>query len=145
MRGIRREEDEISKRLSRSAERVSKIRESEAELFRQLARLRLDPSIQKELDDAISASETRTRTQLKAHAEDLSQTESAVAEIDARLTGLTAERAEALKQFESHQSELRALAGRLGASIAADPSFSSKREQAAALADIAARSMRKTE
>ena len=56
MRDIRREEDEISTRLARSAERVAKIRESEAELFRQLAQLRLDPAVQGELDGAISAS-----------------------------------------------------------------------------------------
>ena len=145
MRDIRREEDEISKRLSRSAERISKIRESEAELFRQLARLRLDPSVQAELDGAISAAETRARAQLKAHAKDLGQAEKAVAEIDARLARLTAERAEALAQFDSQQSQLKALAGKLGASIARDPAFAAKQQQAAALAEVAAQSMRKTE
>jgi hypothetical protein len=145
MRDIRREEDEISKRLARSAERVSKIRATEAELFRQLARLRLDPALQGELDGAISAAETKARAQLKAHASDLGKAERAVAEIDARLSRLTADRAAALKQFETHQAELKALAGRLGASIARDPAFAAKREEAAALAEIAAQSMRKTE
>ena len=37
LRDIRREEDEIAKRLARSAELVTKIRETEGELFRQLA------------------------------------------------------------------------------------------------------------
>ncbi|HTM76046.1 MAG TPA: hypothetical protein VL133_00235, partial [Devosia sp.] len=54
MRDIRREEDEISKRLARSAERISKIREGEAELFLQLAQLRVDPAVQAELDGRIS-------------------------------------------------------------------------------------------
>ena len=145
MRDIRREEDEISKRLARSAERISKIRESEAELFRQLARLRLDPSVQGELDGAISAAEAKARAQLKAHAGDLNKAEKAVAEIDARLSTLTAERAAALKLFETHQAELKALASRLGGSIARDPVFSAKRAEASALAEIAAQSMRKTE
>lgn len=145
MRDIRREEDEISKRLARAADRISKIREGEAELFRQLARLRLDPAIQGELDGAISAAETRARAQVKAHAKDLSRAESAVAEIDARLSQLTTERAAVLKKYETHQAELRALANSLGASIARDPAFAAKQEQAVALAEVAAQSMRKTE
>jgi hypothetical protein len=145
MRDIRREEDEISKRLARSAERISKIRESEAELFRQLAQLRLDPSVQGELDGAISAAEAKARERLKAHAKDLSKAEKDVAESDAALGQLTAERAEALKLFETHQAELKALAGKLGTTIARDPAFAAKRQQATELADVAAQSMRKTE
>ena len=45
LRDIRREEDEIAKRLARSAELVTKIRATEGELFRQLAKVRLDPAI----------------------------------------------------------------------------------------------------
>src|SRR5690606_37221985 len=97
MRDIRREEDEISKRLARSADRITKIRETEAELFRQLARLRLDPAVQGELDGTISSAETRAREQLKAHAKALSAAEAAIAETDAALGRLTSERAEALR------------------------------------------------
>ena len=61
MRDIRREEDEISRRLARSTEVVAKIKESEAELFRQLAQLRLDPAIQAELDGRISSAESKAR------------------------------------------------------------------------------------
>ena len=68
-----------------------------------------------------------------------------MAESDATLSRLTAERAEALKLFEGHQSELKALAAKLGASIAREPAFAAKRAQATELADIAAQSMRKTE
>lgn len=145
MRDIRREEDDISSRLARSAERIAKIKEGEAELFRQLAQLRLDPTVQGELDGAISAAEAKAREQLKAHAKDLGKAEKAVAESDAALALLTAERAEALKAFETHQAELKALAGKLGASIARDPAFAAKRSQATELADVAAQSMRKTE
>lgn len=145
MRDIRREEDEISKRLARSAERVTKIKENEAELFRQLAQIRLDPAIQGELDGAISAAEAKARDMLKTHAKDLGRAEQDVAESDATLARLTAERAEALRLFESHQAGLKALAAKLGASIARDPSFAAKRSEATELADVAAQSMRKTE
>ena len=145
MRDIRREEDEISKRLARSADRISKIRESEAELLRQLARLRLDPAVQGELDGAITAAESKARAQMQTHARDLAKAEAAVAATDKTLAGLTEERAAALKQFETHQAELKALASRLGASIARDPTFAAKREQASELAEVAAQSMRKTE
>ena len=145
MRDIRREEEEISRRLARSAEKLGKIRENEAELFRQLAQLRLDPSVQGELDGRISAAESRARDMLKAHAKDLSKAEKAVAEVDAALAKLTADRAETLKAFEGHQAELKALAARLGDSIARDPEFAAKRSRATELAEVAAQSMRKTE
>ncbi|KRA42274.1 hypothetical protein [Devosia sp. Root635] len=145
MRDIRREEEEISRRLARSAEKLGKIRESEAELFRQLAQLRLDPAVQGELDGRISAAEGKARDMLKAHTKDLSKAEKNVADIDAALAKLTADRTETLKTFEGHQAELKALAARLGDSIAKDPEFSSKRSRATELADVAAQSMRKTE
>lgn len=145
MRDIRREEDEISKRLARSGERVGKIRESEAELFRQLAQLRLDPTVQGELDGRISAAEAKARDMLKSHAQDLSKAEQAAADIDAALARLTAERAAALKELEGHQAELKALGDRLASTIAKEPSFAAKRQAAQELSDIANQSMRKTE
>ncbi|MGB3336407.1 MAG: hypothetical protein WBA73_04435 [Devosia sp.] len=145
MRDIRREEEEVSKRLARSAEKLGKIRENEAELFRQLAQLRLDPAVQGELDGRISAAEDRARTMLKSHTKELSKAEKDIADIDAGLAGLTAERAEVLKAFEGHQAQLKALAGKLGSTIAKDPAFAAKRNQAAELAEVAAQSMRKTE
>ncbi|HEV7290734.1 MAG TPA: hypothetical protein VGN79_00310 [Devosia sp.] len=145
MRDIRREEDDISRRLARSSERLGKIKESEAELFRQLARLRLDPAVQGDLDARISSAEARARDMLKAHAKALSEAENEVAGGDAKLMQLSAERAEALRDFEGHQAELRALATRMGPSIARDPTFAAKRSQAKQLAEVAAQSMRKTE
>lgn len=145
MRDIRREEEDISRRLARSAEKVGKIREHEAELFRQLAQLRLDPSVQSELDGRISAAESKARDMLKAHAQLLAKAEQDAAELDRTLAQLMNERTEALKLFEGHQGELKALATRLGPSIARDPQFAAKRQAAAELAAIATQSMRKTE
>lgn len=145
MRDIRREEEEISRRLARSAEKLGKIKENEAELFRQLAQLRLDPAVQGELDGRISAAESKARDMLKSHAKDLSKAEKDVADVDAALARLTAERAETLKAFEGHQAELKTLAAKLGDGIARDPEFAAKRDRATELSDVAAQSMRKTE
>lgn len=145
MRDIRREEDEISKRLARAAERIAKIKEGEAELFRQLAQLRLDPAVQGELDGAISSAESKARDMLKSRAKDVRQAEKAVAGSDEKLAQLTAERAETLKTYQAHQADLKALAAKYGATIARDPAFAAKRAEATALAEIAAQSMRKTE
>ena len=46
LRDIRREEDEIAKRLAHSAELVTMMRKQEGELLRQLAQVRLDPATQ---------------------------------------------------------------------------------------------------
>ena len=145
MRDIRREEDEISRRLARSAERLSKMRESEAELFRQLAQLRLDPGVQGELDGRISLAESKAREMLKDHARHLSQAEEGLAAADAELAGLTEQRAQALAELETRQSELKALGARLQAQISTDPAWIAKRREAEELAEIAAQSMRKTE
>ena len=112
MRDIRREEDEIAKRLARSAERITKIKESEAELFRQLAQLRLDPALQGEMDGTIIAAESKARDMLKQHGKDLALAEQAVSDSDATIANLTAQRAERLKVYEGYQAELKALAAK---------------------------------
>ncbi|KKB77015.1 hypothetical protein VW29_18790 [Devosia limi DSM 17137] len=145
MRDIRREEDEISKRLARSGERVGKIRESEAELFRQLAQLRLDPAVQQELDGRISQAEAKARDMLKTHAAELGKAEKSLGAIDAQLSKLTGERASALDELAKRQDELKALATRMQPSIARDPAYAAKRAAAAELDEIAAQSMAKTE
>lgn len=145
LRDIRREEDELSKRLARASERITKIRETEAELFRTLARVRLDPSVQEDLEGRISASEAKAREMLKAHADELAGTETALADLDAEITRLTGLRAEALRELETRQGELKALSEKIGAAIARDPAYAAKRREADELRDIAAQAMRKTE
>jgi len=145
MRDIRREEEDISRRLARSADKLGKIRETEAGLFRQLAQVRLDPAMQSELDGRISSAEAKARDMLKAHSKELGRAEQDVAEIDATLTRLTGERAAALKTLSEQQEAFKALVARLEPTIAQDPAFAEKKKQAQELADIAAQSMRKTE
>jgi chromosome segregation ATPase len=145
MRDIRREEDEISRRVARGAERVNKIKESEAELFQQLARLRLEPAVQSELSGRISGAEARARDMLKTHARDVSAAEQTIREIDAVRAGLVERRAEATARLQRERDALRSLSASVGPKLAADPAFSAKRRQTEELDQIAEQSRRKTE
>lgn len=145
MRDIRREEDEISKRLARTAERIGKIKESEAELFRQLAQLRLDPSVQSELDGRISTAEAKARDMLKTHAQDLGKAEDLIRSLDDARTALLEQRKAAVARLEEQQDSLKALVDSQASVLAADPAFVAKREEAQELDRVAEQSLRKTE
>jgi hypothetical protein len=145
LRDIRREEDEISKRLARASDIITKMRETEAELLRKLAQVRLDPGVQRELEGRISQSESKAREMLRSHADALAGTESELSGIDAEINRLTGDRGGALKDVEAHQGELKALSTRIGGVVAKDPAYAQKRAQADEMQAIAAQSMRKTE
>lgn len=145
MRDIRREEDDISRRLARTAERITKIKESEAELFRQLARLRLDPAVQQELDGRISSAETKAREMLRSHARDVEAAEKTMKEVDGARAGLTESRAAALARLEQQQAALEKLTAGLAEKLAADAAFQAKKREAEELDRVAEQSRRKTE
>lgn len=145
MRDIRREEDEISRRIARAAERISKIRESEAELFRELARLRLDPSMQAQLDGRISGAEAKARDMLKTHAQSVTDAEAAMKTVDGNRAGLIEQRNAALSRLDEQQAALKALTASQAASLAANPVFRAKREETEELDRVAEQSRRKTE
>jgi hypothetical protein len=145
LRDIRREEDEIAKRLARSNERITKFRETEGELFRQLAMVRLDPATQQQLDGHISQAEVTARDRLKQHASELSATEQRLGEIDASLQTLTSERANLLKEVDTQQASLKALSSKIAAAIAKDADYAGKRKAATDLEAIAAESLHKTQ
>jgi len=145
MRDIRREEDELSKRVARAAERLSKTREQEAELFRQLARLRLDPALQAELDGRISGAEAKARDMLKAHAKDVSKAEKAMNELDAKRAELADLRASALARLEDQRQQLAALTQDQAKRLASDPAYVALRAETEELDRVAEQSRRKTE
>lgn len=145
MRDIRREEDEISRRVARSAERVTKIKESEAELFRQLAQLRLDPAIQAELDGQISTAESKARDMLRSHAQDVSKAEQLIGDVDGRRSELVERRNAVLARLDEQQAALQQLTQSLATTLRADPAFVAKRAETEELDRIAEQSRRKTE
>ena len=129
---------------------VAKIRETESELFRQLATVRLDPAMQAELDGPARA---RPRRKAREHAQGARRASSSAAEAaleDARHDDRRAERASApscSSEVETQQAELKALASRIaGDAIAGDPDYAaSARASRRAGARSPTRAMRKTE
>ena len=144
LRDIRREEDEIAKRLARSAEMITKMREQEGELLSQLAQVRLDPATQKELAGQISAAELRARDMLKSHESELTASAAALKSLDAEIASATAERTRLQDDATRRNDELRALSDKVRPQLAGDPAFAEKLATAKDLAAIAEESMRKT-
>jgi len=145
LRDIRREEDDIAKRLARSAELVTKIRETENELFRHLAKIRLDSGTQAELGTRLTDAETRAREMLKKHAADLAATEEALKAGDQKIAALTAERAELIAQTGTLQAELKAIADRIESEATQNPEYQRQRTLAQDLTKVAEEALRKTE
>lgn len=144
LRDIRREEDEIAKRLNRSAEMITKIRETEGDLFRQLAAVRLDPATQAQLAGQLSQAETRARGMLKQHASKLSATEKRLKDLDQAITDRAAERATLVGKAGKLQAELKVLADKISVEVGKDPNYAQKRKAAEDLARVADESLRKT-
>jgi hypothetical protein len=144
LRDIRREEDDIAKRLARAAEMITKMREQEGELLSQLAAVRLDPATQKELAGEIGAAELKARDMLKAHEGELAESAGRLRGLDAEIATATAERTRLQDDAARRNEDLRALADRVRPQLAADPAFAEKLAAAKELAAIAAESMRKT-
>ena len=130
MSDIRREEDDISRRVARSSERITKFRESEAELFRQLAQVRLDPALQAELDGQISGAEARARDMLKAHARDVAAAETSMADLDRKRSALVERRSAAQRLLDDRQAELARLATSIETALRSDPSFAARLQEA---------------
>ncbi|WP_449396826.1 hypothetical protein [Devosia riboflavina] len=144
MSDIRREEDEISRRLARSTEIVAKIKESEAELFRQLAQLRLDPAIQSELDGRISSAESKARESLKSHGKAVDKAQKSIEDLEAGRVSLVERRRNAVADLAEKQKALDALLQEVSARLETDPAYAEKRAAAKALGEVADQSLEKT-
>jgi len=145
VRDIRREEDEISKRLARGAERVAKLRETEAELFRQLAEIRMAPDVREELSGRLIKAEERAHQMIAEHARTLAEAEANLQKLDSQVADKVRARRKVLDEVDSAQEELRTLSERIGKAIAKDPAYEAKRAEADELDRIASQSMAKTE
>jgi len=144
VRDIRREENDVGKRLSRSSERVAKIRENEAELFRKLAALRLDSDGQKQIEGQLFRAEREARDMLKSHSASFAQSERQIELLDKKIASLAEDRRKALADIDVQQEKLKALAKQISAIIARDPEFDEKRAVADQLQAIANESLKKT-
>ncbi|HEV2518544.1 MAG TPA: hypothetical protein VGV07_25070 [Devosia sp.] len=145
LRDIRREEDEIAKRLARSAELVTKFKETESELLRQLAEVRLDPASQAALAGRLSQAEVKAREMLSRHGAELSAAEDELKGLDKQIAALAKERTEQAAAAERAQAELKALADRVAVEAVKNPEYAEKRRAAEQLAHVADESLRKTQ
>lgn len=145
LRDIRREEDEIAKRLARSAELVTKFKETESELLRQLAEVRLDPASQAALAGRLSQAEVKAREMLSRHGAELSAAEGELKGLDKQIAALAKERTEQAAAAEAAQAELKQLADRVAVEAVKNPEYAEKRQAAEQLAHIAEESLRKTQ
>ncbi|HQZ12872.1 MAG TPA: hypothetical protein PK286_08280 [Devosia sp.] len=145
LRDVRREEDDIAKRLGRSAELIAKIKATESEMLRQLAKVRLAPEVQSQLTGRLSAAEADAREKLKAHQGALNAAEAALSDHDRTIAELTAERAEQVAKAATQEASLKAIAERVAGEASKAPEYAAKRTAADELLHIAGESLRKTE
>ncbi len=145
VRDIRSEEDDISRRLARGAERIAKLRETEAELFRQLAEIRMTPDVRAALSGRLIQAEERAHEMIAAHANALADADAALKKFDTQVADKVRARRKVLDEIDAAQEELRALSDRIGKAIAKDPTYEAKRVEADELDRIASQSMAKTE
>jgi hypothetical protein len=126
------------RKLGRSAERIAKIRDTQAELLQQVAHGRIEPALEAELSGKIVAASETAREALKHRAAEMAATAEHLAQLDAEHANLAAERAAALGQLDQQQAALRGLSARIGAAIERDPDYGRQQELAAGLKTIAA-------
>ena len=144
LRDIRREEDDIARRLARSAELIAKIHEGESELLRQLAKVRLDPATQSEITGRLMRAERDARDTLRSHQRATAEAEAELKQIDSEIVRLGEERSAVVAALARHEAELQALAEKVAADASASPEYAEKRRQADELVHIAEEAMRKT-
>lgn len=123
LRDIRREEDEITRRIARTTDRIGKLHETELAQLRALAEIRLSPEAQAELGGRLSQAETRARDMLKQHAADLAALDRQLTGHETAIADLGTERGRQLEIVAARQAELDALSGTVRASLEADAAY----------------------
>lgn len=137
LRDIRREEDEILRRLARTAELLAKLRTQEGELCRQLLSIRLDAADRERLTAEIAAAEAEMFEMLGAHDAALAEAAADLASLDAAIASEGAARTVLQNQAAARDAELRALAAKARPRLGRDPGYGSRAEAAQRRAEAA--------
>ena len=137
LRDIRREEDEILRRLGRTGELVVRLRTQEGELCRQLISIRLDAAGREALSAEISAAEAAAFTMLREHDGALSEAAADLVGLDASIAAESAARAALQKEAAVRDTELRALAAKARPALGSDPGYGRLAANARRLAETA--------
>ncbi len=144
LRDIRREESDVVRRLSRSAELIAKLRVQEGDLFRQLAALRLDAPARATLGAEIASAEAGMATMLDRHERQLAETEAGLDNLDAAIVAASTERAELQAETAQRDAELDALAAKARPRLGTDPAYAGKLAAARELAATAEAALQHT-
>lgn len=144
LRDIRREEDEIARRLARSTELIEKLREQEGDLLLQLAAGRFDPADEAALAAALSVAGHQAREVLKGHGDDLAAVETRLVSLDAEIARASLDRAGLRAEAETYRTELETLAAKVRPELVKDSRYTAQSAEAEELASIAEESLRKT-
>jgi hypothetical protein len=145
LRDIRREEDDLAKRLGKSADMIARIKQQEGELLRHLANVRLDPAVQNELSGELSSAERKARDMLKAHGAALTDVEAKLKGLDTELAALAASRSEALAEVARAESALAVIAERAKPALEARDDYKAALATAQSLVRVADESLTKTQ
>jgi hypothetical protein len=137
LRDIRREEDDILRKLGRGLERLAKVREAEGELLRQMAHGRLTPELEARLGDDVVRTGTEARQALKQRASAMAATAAGLKVIELRVAEQLAARATMLAEITEQQASLRALSPRIAAAVARDPAYEAQRQTVLHLKQVA--------
>lgn len=143
IRDIRREEDELGRRLSRRTERLNKLREAEAEFFAELAQTRLDPDVRETITGRLTRAEQEARAVVERVAEETATLEAELQTIDRQIADRARMRRRLLEELEAEQAKLRALSDKIARAIEKDPEYQRKHDAAENLDAVAQQSLEK--
>jgi hypothetical protein len=144
LRDVRREEDEIAKRLARSGDLIARIRQQESELLRQLAAIRLDVASQAQLTGPLSGAELKARDMLKSHGTALGEAERQLKSLDDAISKLAGERSALQAESAKWDGELKAIGDTVRPALEKRKDHAEAIANAKSLGDVADESMRKT-
>lgn len=123
LKDIRREEDEITRRISRATERMGKLRETELVQLRTLAEIRLSEDARADLAGRMSRVEEQAHEMLRAHSTAMDKLSAQLAEQDKTLDALSEARNTALNDLVAQRDEVEALKKALSVELSAEAQY----------------------
>jgi hypothetical protein len=144
LRDIRREENEIVRRLGRSSELVTKIRAQKGELVHQLMATRLEQTGRSGLVAEIAEASTRALQGLARHDAELDAMGARIAEMDAGIAKASADRATLQLDAAERDAQLRALADKARPRLGKNADYVAQLNSARELAQAAELSLKRT-
>ena len=138
LRDIRREEDEILRKLGRGLERSAKFRDSEADLLRQIAAGQSAREPGATLAGAVTRAAGEKRQQIAARGHELARNAERLRGMERKFAEFAAARMAALGEIDRELAALRTLGPKIGIAAGRTPDYERARLEAAALKAMAA-------